>query len=228
MNMAPELPNARYERKFTTTALNLAEVLALVRRHPAMFRETYPPRTVNNVYLDSAELRDYHDHLHGIARRTKTRVRWYGAWAGEIPAPTLEHKLKFGLVSGKVTRRLPPVSVNGILCGIEAVFDAANLPPLARSALRHQQPSLLNRYHRHYFQSADRRFRLTVDSGLQFAAARPAATLAASFRPPIPTLVIELKYDLAQAEQAAGVTNALPMRLARCSKYVLGIECVAA
>jgi hypothetical protein len=222
--------NPRYERKFVTDGLALSEVLALVRRHPAAFRETYPARNVNNLYLDSPEFRDYHDHVNGVARRTKTRVRWYGAWAGRIDTPTLEHKLKQGYVSGKAAHRLPPLSMNGHVSrpDLEAAFDGANLPALTRLALHHLQPSLLNRYQRHYFQSADGRFRLTVDSGLQFAAARQVQSTGVSFCPPAALVVIELKFGLAQAEYAAPVTNALPFRLARCSKYVLGITSLAA
>jgi len=218
-------PNPRYERKFVTDGLDLSEVLAMVRRHPAAFRETYPSRSVNNIYLDSPELRDYHDHVDGAAHRTKTRLRWYGTWSGCIAAPTLEHKLKRGLVSGKVSHGLPPLSMNGHVSrsDLVAAFDRANLPAPARFTLQHLQPSLLNRYRRHYFQSADGRFRLTVDSDLEFAAARQAHGTGVSFCPPAAPVVVELKYDLAEAEFAAPVSNALPFRLARCSKYVLGI-----
>jgi hypothetical protein len=86
----------------------------------------------------------------------------------------------------------------------------------------------LNRYQRHYFQSADGRFRLTVDSGLQFAAARQVQGSGVSFCPPAAPVVVEVKYGLAEAEYAAPVTNALPFRLARCSKYVLGITSLVA
>jgi hypothetical protein len=222
-------PNPRYERKFVADRLTLAEVLALVKRHPAAFRETYPARYVNNLYLDSPDLRDYRDHVNGIAQRTKTRIRWYGAWAGRLDTPALERKLKQGQVSGKLSHRLPPLSMNGHVWkpDLETAFDSAELPPLARSALHHLQPSLLNRYQRHYFQSADARFRLTVDSGLQFAAARQAQGLSVSFGPPAAPVVIEIKYGLAEAEKAPQVTNVLPFRLTRCSKYVLGITALA-
>ncbi|MGO8925574.1 MAG: polyphosphate polymerase domain-containing protein [Limisphaerales bacterium] len=222
--------NPRYERKFVADGLALSDVLALVRRHPAGFRETYPARSVNNLYLDSPEFRDYHDHVNGVAHRTKTRLRWYGAWAGRIDIPTLESKTKLGHVSGKVSHGLPPLSMNGHVSrpDLEAAFDGANLPALTRAALHHLEPSLLNRYRRHYFQSADGRFRLTADSDLQFAAARQAQGMGVSFRPPAATVVVELKYGLAEAEYAAPVTNALPFRLARCSKYVLGINTLAA
>jgi hypothetical protein len=223
-------PNLRYERKFIADGLALAEVLALVKRHPAAFRETYPARNVNNLYLDSPDLRDYRDHVNGIAHRTKTRIRWYGAWAGCLDTPTLERKLKQGQVSGKLSHRLPPLSMNGHVWrpDLETAFDGADLPPLTRSALHHLQPSLLNRYQRHYFKSADGRFRLTVDSGLQFAAARQAQGMGVSFGPSAALVVIEVKYGLAEAEKAPHVTNVLPFRLARCSKYVLGIISLAA
>jgi hypothetical protein len=218
-------PNPRYERKFIAYGFTVPEVLALVRRHPAAFRETYPARTVNNLYLDSADLRDYHDHVNGVAHRTKTRLRWYGAWSGRIDTPIFECKLKHGHVSGKAARGLPPLSMNGTVSrpDLEAAFDSANLPALTRSALRHLQPSLLNRYQRCYFQSADRRFRLTVDSGLEFASARQVQDAGVFFFPPASLVVIELKFGLAEADSAGRITNALPFRLARCSKYVLGI-----
>jgi len=228
--MNSTLPNPRYERKFTTQTLHVPEVLALVGRHPALFREIYPPRMVNNLYLDSPDLRDYQDHVSGVPHRMKTRIRWYGSWSGAALAATLEWKLKSGLVSGKATQPLPPLSMNGSvsLPGLKAALAAATLPPRRRFALDQQQPSLLNRYHRHYFLSADRRFRLTVDSGLQFAAAPPAATLGAPFHPPTSLVVIELKYDLDAADRAEAITNRLPLRLARCSKYLLGIDSLKA
>ena len=228
--MTPLPPNLRYERKFIADRHTLAEVLALVKRHPAAFRESYPARSVNNLYLDSADLRDYRDHVNGIAHRTKTRIRWYGAWAGRLDTAALERKLKQGLVSGKLSHKLPPIAMNGHLWrpDLETAFDGADLPPLTRSALHHLQPSLLNRYQRHYFQSADGCFRLTVDSGLQFAAARQAQGLGVFFGPSAAPVVIELKYGLAEADKAPRVTNVLPFRLARCSKYVLGINALAA
>lgn len=125
---------------------------------------------------------------------------------------------------------------SGLLSPKRAAPDGEWLPTLvtsggprfARSVLHHLQPSLLNHYQRCYFQSADGRFRLTVDSGLQFAAARQAQGMGVTFCSPAAPVVIELKFGLAEAEYAAPVTNALPFRLARCSKYVLGINALAA
>src|SRR5450759_5211206 len=45
----------RYERKWVPAGFSLAEVLAMVRRHPAAFRPAFPERQVNNIYLDTPE-----------------------------------------------------------------------------------------------------------------------------------------------------------------------------
>lgn len=224
--MTPTLLNLRYEKKFIAAGFALAEVLARVRRHPAAFREVYPPRTVNNVYLDSPARRDYLDHINGTANRSKTRVRWYGQQP-EIPErPMLERKSKRGMVSGKEAHALPPLSTNGggLRSLLTSAFDADAFPPMLRSTLRHLEPALFNRYRRHYFASRDARFRLTVDSDLQFAAVpRDCGTAIASLSPTTP-VIIELKFGPEFSEEAAWVTNALPFRVARFSKYVAGIE----
>jgi hypothetical protein len=219
-------PNLRYERKFIVRGLSLAEVLALVRRHPALFREVYPGRAVNNLYLDSVGLRHYLDHVHGTANRTKIRVRWYGPMLGQIAAPNLECKIKRGLVSGKVTHALSALAINGRVDrrALAAAVQGAAVPPTLQASWRGFEPTLLNRYERRYFLSADRRCRLTVDSALAFydvcrdgGAIRPAA-------PAPPIIIVELKFRPEDTEAAAAVTNEWPFRLVRCSKYILGID----
>jgi hypothetical protein len=220
------LPNLRYEKKFLGHGSTLAEALAMVRRHPAAFRETYPPRIVNNIYLDSPARHDYQDHIQGAANRSKTRVRWYGQESGAIERPALERKLKRGLVSGKETYALRPISINGtpLQSLLTAAFAEAGLPEMLQSVLRHREPSLFNRYRRHYFLSRDGNFRLTVDSELEFGGGPASNGSRTSQLNHCSMLIIELKFGLEQAEHAALVTDSLPFRLTRCSKYVLGIQ----
>lgn len=224
--MATALPNLRYERKFIAQGFTLAEILARVRRHPCAFREVYPPRVVNNVYLDSPSRRAYYDHINGVANRTKTRVRWYGPQFESAERPTLERKLKQGMVSGKVSYALPTLSVKGgcIRSLLAKNFETANFPPELRLVLQHLEPTLLNRYQRRYFLSRDGRLRLTVDSDLQFAGVQPDGWPTASFRCALPVIVIELKFGPEFAEYAGLVTNTFPFRLNRFSKYVAGMQ----
>jgi hypothetical protein len=228
--MTAPLPNLRYERKLLAPGFSLAEVLALVGRHPAAFRQAYPPRFVNNVYFDSPALGAYFDHVNGTPHRDKMRLRWYGPLAGHIAKPTLEHKIKRGLVSGKAAYPAAPLDVNGAItrAALQTTLDAAPLPAPMRAALCRLEPALVNRYQRCYYQTADGRFRLTTDLDLQFfALAKGNGSLA----PPTPgpaAIIIELKFRPDHAEDADVITNAFPFRLARCSKYVLGIESLAA
>ena len=224
--MTSPLPNLRYEKKFIAEGFNLAEVLARVKRHPSAFREIYPPRIVNNLYLDSPTRRGYHDHVNGASNRTKTRVRWYGERFEVADRPMLERKMKRGMVSGKEAHPLRPFSINGarLRSSLESTFDSAVVPPLLRSALRLLEPALFNRYQRNYFLSRDGKFRLTVDSNLQFAR---LPNDHGPTRPPLPraaTLIIELKFGPELAEDADAITNELPFRMARFSKYIAGIE----
>jgi hypothetical protein len=216
----------RYERKFVARGVSVTEVLALIRRHPSVFLEVYPSRTINNVYLDSAALHDYYDHVSGAAQRLKTRIRWYGPLRGPIEHPTLEQKIKRGHVNAKQSYPLPPLHLNGSIDrnALAVTFGQAGLPELVGSRLRQLEPSLINRYQRHYLRSADRKFRLTVDAALKFYPARSTSngtTIAANGGS---IVILELKFEPQYAEVAAAVTNALPFRLNRCSKYVLGIE----
>jgi hypothetical protein len=219
-------PQWRYERKFVIRGRSVPEILASIRRHPAAFREAYPPRLINNLYLDTQSLHNYHEHVGGAAHRVKTRLRWYGPLRGPIAKPTLEQKLKRGLVSAKLAYPLPPLHLNGSIDHRElaASFDRAGLPAPLRSRLHQLRPVLVNRYQRHYLRSADGRFRLTVDGQLEFHGARLTTDDTDGRHDPSELVILELKFDARHAETAAAVTNAFPFRLQRCSKYVLGIE----
>lgn len=52
---------------------------------------------------------------------------------------------------------MPAFSLNGSLDPqlLATVFDLAELPEVLRLALHHLHPTLINRYRRHYFLSAD-------------------------------------------------------------------------
>ena len=184
---------------------------------------------VNNIYLDSHLRRDYHDHINGTANRSKTRVRWYGPAKESLNQPLLERKLKYGCVSGKEVFPLPSVSFHGkpVRLILEEALAKAALPALLSQLVHYREAVLFNCYQRHYFLSRDGTFRLTVDSSLQFDHMHASRTGFAGRPMAAPHVIIELKFAPELAEGACSVTNALPFRLARCSKYVLGIQHLA-
>ena len=81
-----------------------------------------------------------------------------------------------------------------------------------------------NSYERRYFLSADRSFRLTVDSDLQFyrLSSHSENLLNASRR--FYQTIAELKYDWGQTTSANRITNHFPIRMTRSSKYQIGMQ----
>lgn len=217
-------PLLRYERKFVPEGFTPEALLGLVRHHPALFREVFPERTVNNLYFDTQNLRHYTDHVNGAANRVKIRVRWYGDFHGKKEHPTLEFKIRHGAVSRKVTYPLPALDLDGEFDRKE--FNAAldSLPPMVRHQMREHVPWVANRYRRRYFCSADRKVRLTLDWQLESLDARHAGLRLRPMPGTNPPLVVELKYDPDDSDGAAEIAGKFPFRMTRFSKYVRGIE----
>lgn len=221
------VPQARYERKFLPATYSLAEVLGLIRWHPALFREAYPPRAVNNLYFDTPGLHHYHSHLAGAAERLKVRLRWYGSYAGRAEHPVLEFKSKHGAVGRKASHRLPALEIDGGFPEGLASSVRRQVEETVRPSLECLRPVLANRYHRRYFQSAGGACRLTVDTALEFAAPHLGFHLRPALPEQAPALIVELKYDVSRAAEAEEMAARFPFRLTRCSKYVLGVQTLA-
>ncbi len=219
----------RYERKFLVEELDPHEVESVVRLHPALFREVYPPRQVNNIYLDSFDARNYTDNVDGLRDRVKVRIRWYGDLFGSIDRPVLELKRKRGLLGRKEVHPLATFSLEpGFDLGVLArALASSELPSAISEEARCLRPLLLNRYRRKYFRSADCRVRLTLDTDRVFY--RIGAwnnTFQFSFRDSR-TSIVELKHSPDRMERAIEIAARLPFRLTKSSKYVQGLDLLA-
>lgn len=219
-----QIPLLRYERKFVPEGFTQESLMGLVRHHPALFREMFPERTVNNLYFDTQNLRHYTDHVNGAANRVKIRVRWYGDFHGENEHPTLEFKIRHGAVGRKVSYSLPALDLDGEFDRKQFEKALRVLPAMVCYQMREHVPWVANRYRRRYFCSADRKVRLTVDWQIESLDARLADVRLRPMPPLNPRMVVELKYDPADADEAAVIAGEFPFRLTRFSKYVQAIE----
>ncbi len=218
----PGSASRRHERKFAVEGLSVVEVELVVRSHPAIFREIFHRRVVNNIYLDSPDLASLGANLHSEPVRCKTRVRWYGDTLGTIEKPVLERKLKHSHVGAKESYPLAPFELRpgfGVR-EMNDLFARSSLPAATRARLAPLRPVLANRYRRRYFRSADGRFRITVDSGMQGCALRSLDNRFVAWQDRGGLVVIELKYDEEHDDAAAEIAHHLPARLSRSSKYV--------
>lgn len=216
--------NYRYERKFTIAGLDREIVLQEINKHAAFFSAIYHPRQINNIYLDTEQLNFYYDNIEGIAERKKVRIRWYGINQSSFQKPVLEYKLKQDLLGDKWSFPLPDFSINALqnANGLRSLFAKSNLPQAIAEDLKILRPTLLNSYHRSYYLSADKKFRLTFDEQMEFKtfhAGQPSVAQARADH-----FVVELKYDPQHDREANKISKLFSFRLDKSSKYVSGIE----
>ena len=221
------MDNYRFERKFQILQLNRKEVELYVKLHPAMFSEIYHQRFVNSIYLDSVDKQSYVDHIAGITKRKKTRVRWYGNLYGKIEKPILEIKKKSGFVNAKDSYPLSPFMIgenvphqeiwNQLRSSADSDYIISKITLL--------EVVLFVRYNRKYFLSACGKFRITIDSELVFFNFSGRHHV---FDPKSSEndgkIIMELKYAHDQDLYAEKIINHFPFRITRSSKYVSGVE----
>jgi hypothetical protein len=217
---------SRYERKFHVLRLSPQEIEAIIRLHPAGFSEIYQVREINNIYLDTPALDAYFENLDGQPNRRKARIRWYGGLTGAIPAPTLEFKIRRGLVGWKEQYPLPPFALDARFSQdtLRTILEAAPLPEAMAHELLFLHPTLANRYRRRYFLSADRRFRLTLDWEMSYHKIGPRNNGLLACETDRQSMVVELKYGREADSDAGRVGNGFPFRMTRHSKYVQGVQ----
>lgn len=216
----------RYERKFLVEEMDASQVRALLLRHPAMFRDAYPPRYVNNLYLDTPWLADYVDNVAGVGDRRKVRIRWYHDLFGWIEEPMLEFKVKRGLVGWKETFPFPPFALDAGFSDrdFQKWVRGSDLPRDHVTRLTGLRTTLLNRYRRSYLASCDGRFRVTLDTDLTYYHVHRLRSRFLRREADRRSVVVELKYGVEEEALADRVVERFPFRLSRSSKYILGVE----
>lgn len=216
----------RYERKFVVRNLDYQQIKSIIRHHPAMFREIYKQRQINNIYLDTFDLKTYFDNVYGNTTRGKVRIRWYGETFGQIEKPVLELKIKNGLAGRKKSFPLGPFCLDTAFDRdtLKHSIEHAGLPQWVTEKLKPYAPSLLNSYKRQYFLSADRNIRMTIDDEMTYYYIAARNNFFNRKKIDHESVIVEMKYSLDAADIASSITQHLPMRMTKSSKYVNGIE----
>ena len=220
----------RYELKFAFSDDMYDYLLHTIKNHPAFFSEIFYQRQINNIYFDTINFKHYWENTNGTGTREKYRIRWYGDTFRSINLPILEIKRKFGLVGDKISERCPSFEltndfswfdyaheINNYTSDIDNVESIMHLKNLVS-----QNPVIINNYQRRYFLTADKRIRLTIDSGINYLKISP--NYVASNYTEDRKIIVEIKFDKDCALEAEKVTNNFNWRLARNSKYVNGVD----
>ncbi len=218
--------DSRYERKFRTEQLSKKEIEMIIKSNPALFREEYPERIVNNIYFDSEDLDHYLGNIDGDRQRFKVRIRWYGELNKVVKKPILELKIKDGLLGSKLSFPLKQFKFKdwkSVLSLIKTVFSKSDLPNWLIERLKQMRPSLLNNYRRKYFISSDKKHRITLDWDLRFY---PFSSFFLKNFERDDAVIVELKYVSGEDCSASFISNQFPFRLTKNSKYVCGIDAI--
>jgi len=216
----------RYERKFFITEINSKDVDAIVKLHPAIFSEIFHERSVNNIYFDTPELDNYFDNIDGNMYRVKSRIRWYGRTFGAIEKPVLELKIKNGLLGRKESYLLDAFKLDGHfnMQKIVQIIQKKNIPEFVTIGIKSSQPTLLNKYDRRYFLSADKRYRITIDTNQIFYRIGSQNNFFLNKIKNDLNVILELKYNIDADDDVNRITEHFPFRLTKSSKYISGLE----
>lgn len=218
-------PRRRFERKYPLTAGELLDFRWWHRAHGRAFRQTYAPRTINNIYFDSPAWDRYAGNTSGVSSRTKCRLRWYGE-AESAEDFTFEAKHRRNATGHKETQTIPAGDLGLPSLRLGRLYE--RLRPLLRGDLRilldqGHRPVLYNRYHREYYATGDG-VRMTVDTRIVYSAIPGGSLRELRLVPSAAPTVVEIKHDSERREEAEAALRRLPFRATRSSKYVIGID----
>jgi len=220
--------DTRLEIKFVADESQEPTLMRWFGLHPAGFTESFPGRWVNNVYFDTYDYLAFRLNTDGASQRHKVRYRWYGQH--RLPSVgALEIKCKrnyFGWKHRFTVDDAPCVEGDRWQdVRRKLIFS---LPEPARLLFKaNPQTVILNRYHRRYLITHDRKVRATIDTMQSNYDQRykpyPNVEHAANM---LRTLIVELKFDRADRARASSIVEGLPVRVSRNSKYVIGVRSV--
>ena len=216
----------RYERKFFITEISSKDIDSIVKLHPAIFSEIFHERSVNNIYFDTPDLNNYFDNIDGNMYRIKSRIRWYGRTFGVIEKPVLELKIKNGLLGRKESYSLDTFKLdsNFNMQKIVQIIQNKNIPEFVKIGIKSSQPTLLNKYNRKYFLSADKRYRITIDTNQVFYRIGSQNNFFLNKIKNELNVILELKYNIDADDDVNRITEHFPFRLTKSSKYISGLE----
>ena len=214
----------RYERKFFITNLSKYEVASIVKLHPAIFSELYHQRLVNNIYFDSYNLNNFRENIEGANDRIKIRIRWYGELFGYIEKPILEIKIKKGLLGKKKSVHIKPFHLTENTKISNIVKSVKYLKEILMIDFESLIPSLLNRYSRKYYQSSDKKYRITIDNEQSFYLINKVNNSFLNRHNDNDSVILELKYNQDFDQEASYITSNFPFRITKSSKYVSGVQ----
>lgn len=213
----------RHERKYVLPEIMKKNVWGIIKAHPLMFKEIYHERVINNIYFDTPQLDNYLENIDGVPIRHKVRIRWYD---NNTSSCYLEIKSKKGAVNTKKVHKIGGLDAGSNMRKfLQEAVAAADLPKHIDAEIHKLVPSCVNRYKRRYFESRNKKFRITLDYDLRFRKMR-SSRIPKQPWPRSKNMVVEVKYNTDGKVNLNEFTRSFPFRVGKFSKYTAGVEAV--
>ena len=202
--------NNRLEKKFIYNIGDESYKYFLIS---GMFKETYPKRVVNSIYLDSDIFQDVWDNINGFGNRKKIRIRWYNE-LNNSPV-FIEEKKKIGFVTQKKIENLGNFkNFSDLILFIKN--EDYQKSSLFKNKKINIKKALIVQYERNYFELYNKKLRVTGDKKLKIFQKFPNKFIEND------KLIIELKYSVKNSSYVNNFVknNFLDNRNQKYSKYV--------
>jgi SPX domain protein involved in polyphosphate accumulation len=221
-----QLEDYRFEKKYIIDNLSFEALRRIISDSSLQFKEIYQERQINNIYFDTYGFNSYYDNINGISDRTKYRIRWYGIDFFMAKSPTLELKIKKGLLNTKMSFNCLDKEFNNPIdrSDIKQWLLSSGYPESLKYQLRGLNPVLVNTYRRNYFLSSNHKIRLTIDRNLHAQPFINNRLAIHQHQLASINLVLEAKYAPKDEIYARTLSMELPFRLSKNSKFVNGLS----
>jgi len=213
--------NLRYELKIPLEGLPVYEIKRWINLHSYGFRNSYPPRRVNNIYFDTNDFSDFQDHIDGSFIRKKIRLRWSGEELN-CSGSNLEIKSKLGNLGNKSIFFLS-TPFNFLNVTFKEIHQKITdkIPKDISFLFSGYHPAIMNYYQREYFESVKSGVRLTIDYDHhtfdQRFSHRPNLNFSEPF---LNSPIIEIKAAQDKYKSISEILSKFPANSNRFSKYI--------
>lgn len=223
--------SGRYELKFVFDEAKLSQAMQWLECCTD-FKSSFPDRRVNSLYFDDVSYQSVRDNLAGVAKRNKTRLRWYGDTSGSQLNPlTLEQKIRDGRLGYKKLYPLNneidirEIKVSEISSFVENHLinnrtDNRYALPIFNDCLF---PTLYVEYSRKYFEDKHD-IRITIDDSIIFRSPIPSTKILDGMLASYPLHVMEIKFPLEKKPYVSDLLRKLHFTPKRHSKYLIGLS----
>ena len=162
--------DSRIEKKFLIEPSSKEKYIQVIKSLPLKIKKKYNSRQVNNIYLDTQVNQSLVDHLNGLNKRYKCRVRWYGDFY-DFNSPILEFKVKVNQVTEKKKIYLVK-DANQKFDTNKEIFLNFLSKQLQKNKvvnfIKNHKVSRIITYNRDYYESLSKNIRFTIDRDLKY------------------------------------------------------------